>query len=51
MIAQGFGPRQVMGLLGHSTIAQTMDTYTHLFPVGEDDHARLNAAVDALMGS
>ena len=49
MIAQGFGPRQVMGLLGHSTIAMTMDTYAHLFPIGEDDHARLNAAVDALM--
>jgi integrase len=44
LIDQGFGPRQVMGLLGHSTIAMAMNTYAHLFPVSEDDHARLNAA-------
>ncbi len=50
LIDQGFGPRQVMGLLGHSTIAMTMNTYAHLFPIGEDDHARLNAAELALVG-
>ena len=50
LIAEGFGPRQVMGLLGHSTIAMTMNTYAHLFPVGEDDHARLNAAELGLVG-
>jgi integrase len=50
LIDQGFGPRQVMGLLGHSSIAMTMNTYAHLFPIGEDDHARLNAAELALVG-
>ena len=50
LIDQGFGPRQVMGLLGHSSIAMTMNTYAHLFPIGEDDHARLNAAELSLVG-
>lgn len=49
LVDQGFGP-QVMGLLGHSSISMTMDTYASLWPVGEDEHARLNAAELALVG-
>jgi hypothetical protein len=31
-IELGWSPKRVQVLLGHSTIAMTLDTYTHLFP-------------------
>jgi integrase len=46
---QGLGlpPKVVQERLGHSTIAMTMDTYSHLFPRG-DDADELAAAEQAL---
>jgi integrase len=35
MIAQGTEPTRLQELLGHSTLAMTMDTYGHLFPAGD----------------
>jgi integrase len=45
----GLTPKEVQTLLGHSTIAMTMDTYGHLFPDSEDVHERLAAAAGALL--
>jgi len=39
LIDQGFGPKRVQSLMGHSGIQITFDTYGHLFPQ-EDDHER-----------
>ena len=36
-IEQGFSPKRVQVLMGHSTIQTTFDTYGHLFPAPEDD--------------
>ena len=44
LLAQGVHPRVVMEQLGHSQIALTMNTYSHVIPVLERDAAdRLNA--------
>lgn len=44
LLAQGVHPRVVMEQLGHSQIALTMDTYSHVIPALERDAAdRLNA--------
>jgi integrase len=32
LLAQGVAPRVVMEVLGHSSFALTMDTYTHVLP-------------------
>ena len=45
----GLAPKEVQTLLGHSTIAMTMDTYGHLFPNSEDVHKRLAEAAGALL--
>jgi integrase len=42
-------PKEVQGLLGHSSIVMTMDTYGHLFPA-KSDRAELSAAVAQLVG-
>jgi integrase len=47
---QGLQPKIVQDLLGHSTLAMTMDTYGHLFPADEDAHKRLANAERALLG-
>lgn len=39
LLAQGTHPRVVMELLGHSTIALTMNTYSHVIPALERDAA------------
>ena len=39
-ITAGFTPKRLQGLLGHSSIKMTYDTYGHLFPSTEDDHAK-----------
>ena len=36
LIAEGANPKQVQEHLGHSTIAVTMDRYTHLFPAATE---------------
>jgi integrase len=41
---QGLPPKVVQELLGHSSIAMTMDTYGHLFPRGGDADQKLAAA-------
>ena len=38
MLSQGVNPKIAQERLGHSTIAQTMDTYSHVLP-GMQDHA------------
>lgn len=44
LLAQGTHPRVVMEMLGHSTIALTMNTYSHAIPALERDAAdRMNA--------
>jgi integrase len=46
---QGLPPKVVQDLLGHSTLAMTMDTYGHLFPADKDAHKRLADAERALL--
>jgi integrase len=44
LLASGSGPRVIMGILGHSQISLTMNTYAHLSPALERDAAdRLEA--------
>jgi integrase len=45
----GLAAKEVQTLLGHSTIAMTMDTYGHLFPDSDDVHKRLAEAAGALL--
>ena len=49
LIDQGFGPKRVQALMGHSSIAITFDVYGHLFPQA-DDHDRFAAGELALIG-
>ena len=43
LLAQGVAPRVVMEILGHSRIALTMNTYTHVLPVlHHEAAARMN---------
>ena len=43
---QGAHPKKVQELLGHSTIALTMDTYSHVLPAMHDELAQ---QMDALL--
>ncbi len=36
MLGRGVDPKIVQEMLGHSTITQTMDTYSHVLPDMED---------------
>lgn len=48
LLAQGTHPRVVMEMLGHSTIALTMNTYSHVIPALERDAAdRMNAILSS----
>jgi integrase len=40
-IEQGFGPKRIQELMGHSTIATTFDLYGYLFDQGEADTAAM----------
>ena len=50
LIDQGFPPKRVQALLGHSSITMTFDTYGHLFPNEDDDFAKLAAGELAIVG-
>ena len=50
VIEQGFSPKRIQSLLGHSSIQMTFDVYGHLFPSLEDDHAKFAAAELAIVG-
>jgi integrase len=45
LLAQGVHPRVVMELLGHSQIALTLDTYTHVLPSVRKEAAQQMDAV------
>jgi integrase len=48
-IEQGFSPKRLQALLGHSSIQMTFDGYGHLFPSPEDDHEKFAAGELALV--
>jgi integrase len=50
-IERGFSPKKTQELLGHSSIQITFDTYGHLFPSLEDDHAKFAAGELSLVGA
>ena len=50
-IEQGFSPKRLQALLGHSSIQMTYDTYGHLFPSLEDDHQKFAAGELSVIGS
>jgi integrase len=49
-IEEGFSPKRVQALLGHSSIQMTFDVYGHLFPSPEDDHAKFAAGELKVIG-
>ena len=49
-IEQGFTPKRVQALMGHSTIGVTFDTYGHLFPSKDDDAAAMQQLQARLVG-
>ena len=46
LLTKGVDPKVVQDLLGHSTIAITLDTYSHCIPSMQEDAA---ATIDAAM--
>jgi len=50
VIEQGFSPKRLQAMLGHSSIQMTFDVYGHLFPSLEDDHAKFAAGELSLVG-
>ncbi len=51
LIEQGFSPKKVQGMLGHSSMQMTYDVYGHLFPSLEDDHAKMAAGELSLVAT
>jgi integrase len=49
LIEQGFPPKKVQAMLGHSSIQMTYDVYGHLFPSEDDDFEKLAAGERALL--
>jgi integrase len=49
-IEQGFTPKRVQALMGHSTIQVTFDTYGHLFPSQDEDQAAMQQLQARLVG-
>jgi integrase len=49
-IEQGFSPKKLQALMGHSSITLTYDRYGHLFPSLDDDHAKFAAGEISLLG-
>ncbi len=50
LIEQGFPPKRLQSILGHESMQMTFDTYGHLFPNPDDDHAKLAAGELSLVG-
>ncbi len=48
-IEQGWSPKKVQAVMGHSTIQMTFDVYGHLWPTGDDDRAAL-AEIEKRLG-
>jgi integrase len=48
LIAAGLHPKVIQARLGHATLAETMDTYGHLFPDAEDAG---RGAIDAMLSA
>jgi integrase len=48
LLAQGVSPRVVMETLGHSQVSLTLNTYSHVLPVLQQEAAR---KMDAILGS
>jgi integrase len=46
MLSQGVNPRIAQDTLGHSTITQTVDTYSHVLP---DMQEKATTALDAVL--
>jgi integrase len=49
MIEQGTPIKRLQALLGHASVAMTVDTYSHLFPPGDEEYGRINAAVASVL--
>jgi integrase len=49
-IEQGFSPKRVQALMGHSNIQVTFDTYGHLFPSAADDQVAMRQLQARLVG-
>jgi len=51
MLRQGINPKIVSEMLGHSSIALTMDTYSHVAPILQETAAnKLDAELRAAIG-
>lgn len=51
LLAQGVSPRVVMEILGHSQIALTMNTYTHVLPeLNRDAADRMDKMIRGMQG-
>src|SRR5215472_10547971 len=49
LLDQGFSLKKAQAMLGHATMAMTADTYGHLLPDLENDAAKMDAGVLALV--
>jgi integrase len=49
-IEEGFSPKRVQALMGHSTIQVTFDTYGHLFPSQDADKVAMHRLQARLVG-
>jgi integrase len=49
-IEQGFSPKKVQTLMGHSSIQVTFDTYRHLFPSQDEDRVAMRELQARLTG-
>jgi integrase len=50
-IEQGFPPKRVQALMGHSSIQVTFDTYGHLFPSEAEDRVAMGELQTRLIGA
>ncbi len=49
-IEQGFLPKRIQAIMGHSSIKMTYDTYGHLFPSPDDDQAAMEQLQARVLG-
>ena len=50
LIDQGFAPKRIQQIMGHSSIQMSFDLYGHLFALDASDHERLDAAELRVIG-